>query len=187
MHPSPDNLPDRWIVGAYRQLPAIEPSARVDRAILSAAAEACGEDSRGTRKPWWIWPMSMAAGLALTVGVFYQIANLVPRPIIVVMDPPAIEEARPAQRIGTPTEAVSEDPRITPSDAELDGATAAAATATVRVRDLAGSLTAAANRNDAVRARALLERASGELPENLPAATRAWLEAEGLVPAAAGE
>ena len=70
MNPPDDIRDDAPILVNYDQFKDDEPSAALDDAILSYARASTKKQGR------WIWPVSMAAGLLLTVGFFAKMGSL---------------------------------------------------------------------------------------------------------------
>ena len=58
---------------AYQNLPKAEPSAELDQAILRYA-KASTKPGRGA----WVWPVSMAAAIIVSVGIFSQMTHILP-------------------------------------------------------------------------------------------------------------
>lgn len=83
------------------------PGETVDRAILDYAERALHDEHRTS--PFWIWPVSAAAALAICVGLFSQIANFVAPPTVVIMAPGSSAEPGlpPAPAVGADLDPVS--------------------------------------------------------------------------------
>ena len=109
MNQSSDETTARRLVDAVARLDCPEPRPEVDHAVLEYARRHVAPQHRAS--PAWVWPLSLAAAVVVCVGVFFQIARLMPQPpTVVVMAPPAPQAAeRPDPAVGreTPHDAVT--------------------------------------------------------------------------------
>ncbi len=178
-----DDAGTRRVLGAYQRLPAVAPSERTDRAILDAARTAATQGMAGPAR-WMVWPVSIAAALAVTVVLFYQIASLVPEaPTVVVLSPSAAPAPRPEERIGATTESPARvatvpamlDDALLPENSEAGTETLPTPGVRNRGQDLVAALEAAARANDVDEFRRLLEtRRPGAAMPDVAQATRDW-------------
>lgn len=115
----PDTLLDGYLRGdapltrAYREIAREEPPARLDAAILAQAKAAVAPHRGGT--PRWLVPLSLAATLALAVGVVLFMAREGAGPLPPETTPaPAAKPSAPA-----PKAAPKEAPRFDARDAAI--------------------------------------------------------------------
>jgi len=91
---------DNELMAVYQSMPKEEPSAKLDQAIRDHAHQSVKTWSR----PGWVWPISMAAATVLCAGLFFQLAQLVPKPKLGPIERAPEARARaqqPAPPIGT--------------------------------------------------------------------------------------